>query len=97
MVFEPSSPRLCSLDGVPIEASLSGTLVVTANDDRPGVIGDVGTTLGRHGVNIASFALGRLGEGAVGVIGVDETDGLDAAVKEIRGLKNVKEALTVRL
>ena len=31
------------------------------------------------------------------IVGVDETDGLDAAVKEIRGLKNVKEALTVRL
>jgi len=97
MVFEPASPRLCSLDGVPVEAALSGTLVVTANDDRPGVIGEVGTTLGRHGVNIASFALGRMGEGAVGVIGVDETPGLDRAVKEIRGLKNVKEAVTVRL
>jgi hypothetical protein len=32
-----------------------------ANDDRPGVIGDVGTALGRHGVNIGSFALGRHG------------------------------------
>ena len=31
----------------------------SANDDRPGVIGEVGTVLGRHGVNIASFALGR--------------------------------------
>ena len=59
MVVEPSSPRLCSIDGVPIEAPLSGTLVVMANDDRPGVIGDVGTAMGRHGVNIGSFALGR--------------------------------------
>ena len=37
------------------------------NDDRPGVIGAVGSALGRHGVNIASFALGRDQRGAVGV------------------------------
>jgi D-3-phosphoglycerate dehydrogenase / 2-oxoglutarate reductase len=97
IVFEPASARLYSLDGVGIEAPLEGTLIVIANDDRPGVIGDVGTALGRHGVNIGSFALGRHGHDAVGVISVDEADGLDAAVKEIRGLKNVKEAVVARL
>ena len=55
---------------------------MTANDDRPGVIGDVGTMFGRHGVNIASFALGRSGNTAVGVITVDEGVGLDTAVEE---------------
>ena len=64
VVVEPASPRLCSLDGVPVEAPLVGTMIVIANDDRPGVIGDVGTVLGRHGVNIASFALGRDGDTA---------------------------------
>ena len=96
-VFEPARPRLCALDGVPIEAPLSGTLVVMANDDRPGVIGDVGTAFGRHGVNIGSFALGRHESGAVGVISVDEADGLAAAVKDVRASKAVREALVVRL
>ena len=73
-VFEPESPRLCTLDGVPIEAPLGGTLVFMGNDDRPGVIGAVGSALGRHGVNIASFALGRDERGAVSVLGVDEAD-----------------------
>ena len=96
-VIEPSSPRLAALDGVPIEAPLSGTLIVMANEDRPGVIGDVGTALGRHDVNIGSFALGRLASGAAGVISVDETSRLDAAVDDIRRLKAVREALVVRL
>jgi D-3-phosphoglycerate dehydrogenase len=96
-VIEPNSPRLASLDGVPIEAPLAGTLVVMANEDRPGVIGDVGTALGRHGVNIGSFALGRQASGAAGVISVDEADGLNAAVDAIRGLRAVREALVVRL
>ena len=34
-------------------------MLIIANDDQPGVIGEVGTILGRHGVNIANFALGR--------------------------------------
>jgi len=97
IVVEPSGPRLASLDGVPIEAPLSGTLIVMANDDRPGVIGGVGTTLGRHDINIASFALGRNDSGAAGVISVDSTSGLDAAVKEIRGLPPVREAVVVKL
>jgi D-3-phosphoglycerate dehydrogenase / 2-oxoglutarate reductase len=97
IVVEPSGPRLASLDGVPIEAPLSGTLIVMANEDRPGVIGGVGTTLGKHGVNIASFALGRDDSGAAGVISVDSTAGLDEAVKEMRKLTNVREAVVVKL
>ena len=53
-----ASPRLVLLNGVPIEAPLGGTLLLIANHDQPGVIGEVGTILGRHGINIANFALG---------------------------------------
>ena len=56
-----ASPRLVLVDGVAVEAPLEGTMIVICNNDQPGVIGDVGTILGRHGVNIANFALGRDG------------------------------------
>ena len=62
-VFEPNSPRLVSVRGVNVEAPLGGTMLIIANDDQPGVIGEVGTILGRHGVNIANFALGRGDDG----------------------------------
>src|SRR5262245_37132555 len=71
-VFEPNSPRLVSVRGVEVEAPLGGTMLMIANDDQPGVIGEVGTILGRHGVNIANFALGRSDAGAIGVVNVDE-------------------------
>ena len=97
-VIEPGTPRLAGLDGVPVEANLAGTLVVTANDDRPGVVGGIGTTFGRHGVNIASYALGRRDDAhAVGVITVDESGGLQAAVEEIQKLPAIREAAVVRL
>ena len=47
-------------------------MLIVENDDQPGVIGEVGTILGRHGVNIANFALGRGDGGAIGVVNVDE-------------------------
>ena len=74
-VFEPGAPRLVLLDGVAVEAPLEGTLIVLANDDRPGVIGEVGTILGRHGINIGTFALGRGPDGAVGVVSVERPGG----------------------
>lgn len=101
-LFEPASARLVLLDGVAVEAPLDGTLVVIANRDQPGVIGDVGTILGRHGVNIATFALGRSTAGAVGVVNVDERSSkeggsIDAAMRDICALTAVKNAKIVRL
>ena len=75
VVFEPGTPRLVRLDGVDIEATLEGIMIVMRNHDQPGVIGEVGGILGRHGINIATFALGRGPGGAIGVVTVDEGDG----------------------
>ena len=77
-VFAPDEPRLVLLDGVAVEATLEGTVLVIKNTDQPGVIGDVGTVLGRRGINIASFALGRSDTGAVGVVHVEASDADDA-------------------
>ena len=100
-VFEPNSPRLVSVHGVNVEAPLGGTMLIVANDDQPGVIGEVGTILGRHRVNIANFALGRHDGGAVGVVNVDEDSAnpraLDAAAEEIRRVAAIREAWVVRL
>jgi D-3-phosphoglycerate dehydrogenase / 2-oxoglutarate reductase len=101
-VFEPSSPRLVSIDGIKVEAPLAGgTLLVISNHDQPGVIGEVGTILGRHRINIASFALGRNDTGAVGIVGIDAVtstpDALDAAVDAIRQVPAIRAAWVVRL
>jgi D-3-phosphoglycerate dehydrogenase / 2-oxoglutarate reductase len=52
-------PRLLQVDGIYCEASLAGHLVFMKNHDVPGVIGHVGTVLGRNRINIANFSLGR--------------------------------------
>jgi D-3-phosphoglycerate dehydrogenase len=97
-VFERTTPRLVLVDGIAVEAPLAGTMIVMCNDDTPGVIGHIGTILGKHGVNIANFALGREGDRAVGVVIVDETAPTPAAVlDELRSVKAIRDARIVRV
>jgi D-3-phosphoglycerate dehydrogenase len=86
------------LNGVAVDAPLGGTILLINNNDQPGVIGAIGTILGRHNVNIANFALGRGDEGAVGVVTVDELPGSDEKLlAEVRALPTVRNAWIVRL
>jgi D-3-phosphoglycerate dehydrogenase / 2-oxoglutarate reductase len=71
-------PRLLQVDGIYCEAALDGFLIYLRNLDVPGVIGHIGTVLGRNRINIANFSLGRR-EGAAGVteaVAVVSTDEL---------------------
>jgi D-3-phosphoglycerate dehydrogenase / 2-oxoglutarate reductase len=55
----PSGPRLTQVDGIYCEIALGGFLLFMKNQDVPGVIGHVGTVLGKNRINIANFSLGR--------------------------------------
>ena len=92
-------PRLILLNGVPVDAPLGGLLFLMANHDQPGVIGEVGTILGKHGINIANFALGRAESGAVAVVNVDEPESPigEDVVKALRAVGPVKAAWLVRV
>ena len=97
-VFRGAFPRLVTLDGIGVEAALDGTMIVMRNNDRPGVIGHVGTVLGKHGINVASFALGRDGDRAIGLVTVDEPAPLNGTIlDEIRTFDAVREARVVRV
>jgi D-3-phosphoglycerate dehydrogenase len=104
--FENGSLRIVLIDGVVVESPLEGTLLIIKNNDQPGVIGDVGSLLGRHRVNIASFALGRdhtCADCAIGIVRVDEHADVGQGIvtndvlKEIRATPNIREAWRVRL
>jgi D-3-phosphoglycerate dehydrogenase len=66
-------PRLIGIDGVALESELTSHMLFVRNKDTPGFIGSLGTTLGRAGVNIANFNLGRAmpGSDAVCLVSVD--------------------------
>ncbi|MBU6410507.1 MAG: phosphoglycerate dehydrogenase, partial [Verrucomicrobia bacterium] len=69
----PNNPRIVRLAGSPVEIPVSGTLLLLNNKDRPGIVGHLGTLLGRHNVNIASMSLARdrVGGNALTVLTLD--------------------------
>lgn len=81
-------PRLAAVGGTPVEAVLDGVLILTRHEDRPGVIGELGTILGGVGVNIMRMHVGAMEGGglAVGVLAVERA--LDGA--ELERLKKIE-------
>lgn len=70
-IVHGSSPRLIQLNGIDIESHLDGNFVVVSNLDAPGVVGSIGTLLGKHGINIARLSLGRDDSRALAIVQVD--------------------------
>jgi D-3-phosphoglycerate dehydrogenase / 2-oxoglutarate reductase len=103
-VLREDTPRLLHVDGIDVEAPLEQNLIYMRNQDVPGVIGKVGTILGKHGINIANFSLGRRHEEpptgtsreAIAVVHVDGQVS-DVVISELKGIPAVQQAKAVRL
>jgi D-3-phosphoglycerate dehydrogenase len=70
--------RLVELDAYLLDAIPEGPLLVTLHEDRPGVVGHLGSVLGEAGVNITRMQIGAVhrrdaanGEPALGVLNLD--------------------------
>ena len=83
-------PRVVRLDGVELDFDPLAHLLLMRNDDRPGVIGLVGSHLGAAGVNIVNFSLGATGDGgAIAAITVDRP--VEAAqLASLRGIPGIR-------
>jgi len=67
-------PRIVMLDDHSIDVPPARNMLVVRNDDRPGVIGRVGTILGDGGINIANMAVGQAADGASALMVVSTTE-----------------------
>jgi D-3-phosphoglycerate dehydrogenase len=90
VVFGANNYRLSQVNDFSFEVIPDGVLLWVINNDRPGVIGDIGTTLARGGINISQFELSRNMPGgqAMSLLRVDSS--VDNAVLEaLRAIPNV--------
>ncbi len=92
-VFGGSIVRLTRIDDFFMEAVPEGYVLMLHNRDMPGVVGNVGTLLGRNRINIAGVELGREKEGgmAISLFHVDEAVP-DTVLAELRTLPHVVSA-----
>lgn len=96
--FFGSNPRIVRINGYPLEARPEGVLMVIENRDRPGIVGWIGTILGREKVNIASMSLSRseAGSNALSVLNLDSQPG-EKVVLEIKADPNISSVTFIRL
>ena len=92
-LFADSRPRIVQVKGINLEAELAPHMLYITNDDKPGLIGALGTLLGDSGVNVATFHLGRARPGgdAIALIGVDQAID-DGVLTAVRALPHVAQA-----
>ncbi|HEX3331364.1 MAG TPA: phosphoglycerate dehydrogenase [Gaiellales bacterium] len=91
-------PWLVEVEGYQLEIELAGHMVVMLNDDRPGIIGRVGTAFGEDGVNIANMSVSRnfRGERAAMVLALDVTPA-PAVIEHLSALDGVHHVRSVDL
>jgi D-3-phosphoglycerate dehydrogenase len=98
VVFSGKEARIVQVSRYHLDAKPAGIVLLMLNSDTPGVIGQVGTLLGQHEVNIAEWRLGRdeVGGQALSFINLDTWPAEDV-IAELRALPAVEKAIVVDL
>jgi D-3-phosphoglycerate dehydrogenase len=92
--------RLVRLGPYRLDAHFDGNLLIFTHRDKPGLIGFIGTTFGRHDVNIAQMNVGReLDQPGGEAIGVVKLDGIppESAIEEVRGHPDILSVSLIKL
>lgn len=99
-LFGNQDPRIVKINEFPLDAEPKGYMLFLHNEDRPGVVGLIGTILGRNNVNIAEMTLGRIKKMnktmALTVINTDQ-DVPPKVLAEIRKFPAIIDVKLVRL
>ena len=92
------TPRLVRWGAFEMEAHLEGSILVVRNQDRPGVIGAVGTLLGAAGINVSSVQMGldKTSQEAASLWSLDAAL-LERVLDQVRAARDVTRALAVTI
>jgi len=97
-VFGGTLPRIIEIDGFNVEMTPQGAVLVIFNDDKPGVIGAVGTVCGKHNINICTMGVGQKPAEKKAILAVSLDKEPDAkAIEEISKLDFVNEIYVCKL
>ncbi len=89
-LFSRKDPRIIMIDDFKVEIVPDGELLLMSNNDKPGVIGNIGTLLGANGINIARMHFGRetAGGKAISVVSIDSAP-TPEIMQKIKALPNI--------
>ncbi len=97
-LFSKKDPRIVAIDNFKVEIVPDGDLLFIYNNDKPGVIGNIGTLLSKNDINIARMHFGRetVGGRAISVVTID-TPAKPQVIEEIKRLPNILSVKQITL
>jgi D-3-phosphoglycerate dehydrogenase / 2-oxoglutarate reductase len=97
-LFTKQDPRIVKIDEFYVDAIPSGYMIITKNKDLPGIVGQIGTILGRNKINISAMTFGRKKPGgqAITVLNIDTAVSRDL-IRKIKSAKNIIDAKLIKL
>jgi D-3-phosphoglycerate dehydrogenase / 2-oxoglutarate reductase len=97
-LFSKKDPRIVYIDNFKVEIVPEGELLFLYNNDKPGVIGNIGTLLGKNNINIARMHFGRESQGgmAISVVSID-VHASPEVIDQIRKLPNILSVKQITL
>lgn len=98
VLYGKKEPRITAINNFPVEVMPEGEMLVLSNNDKPGVIGGIGTVLAKHKINIARMQFGRESKGgkSISVVSVDTTVSKEI-LSEIKKISNVLSVKKIHL
>jgi D-3-phosphoglycerate dehydrogenase len=93
-VFDKNHLRVVNIMGFDIDLNPMGKMLFIMNKDIPGVIGNIGTLLGKHNINIAEYLLGQINnsDNAYGIVKLNSKVSEDI----LSSLRSLTEILDVK-
>ena len=99
-LFGKNMPRLVRKDDCRLESCLHGVLMLITLRDVPGVIGKIGSTFGKHEINIAQMSVGRStdepGGEQIAVLSLDGRPSAEA-LADVLAMEPIRHARVVKL
>jgi D-3-phosphoglycerate dehydrogenase len=97
-LYSKKDPRIIEIDNFKVEIVPEGELLLIYNNDKPGVIGNIGNTLGKHNINIARMHFGRESAGgmAISVVSLDIKPGPEV-IEQLKVLPNILSITQISL
>jgi len=96
-VIHADQLRLVDIDGFEVDIAPHGHLLLTRHRDIPGIVGKVGTTLGKAHINISNMQVARKDPGeAIMVLGIDRRPG-PAVLRSLRAIADMSAVDVVEL
>jgi len=97
-LFSKKDPRIVAIDNFKVEIVPDGDLLFIYNNDKPGVIGNIGTLLSKNDINIARMHFGRETSGgrAISVVTID-TPATPQIIEKIKRLPNILSVKQITL